>query len=419
MSHTLLVFPVCLLLAAVSLSADWRQWRGPTNNGVAATAAPEKFSSDEGVKWRIPIEGRGFSTPIVLGERMFLTTATPVAPEGEFDSGEQKFIVMALDKNTGKTIWEKTATTATPHEGYHEQYGSFASNSPVSDGETLFVSFGSRGVYAYDLDGDLKWKKELSPLSMRRSFGEGTAPVVYGDYLILQHDQEADSYVLALDKRTGKELWRANRDERSAWAQPLVVEWQGRPLLVTSSTRVRTYDLETGELVWECGGLGGNAIPAVVQVNDELVIALTGWREANLLAIKLGGEGDLTGNPDYVRWTNDRGNSYTPSPVLQDGILYMLTDNGMLSALNAETGDPYYVQQRLPELQKFKASPVAADGKLYTASETGLVTVVRMGETYEVIAVNNMGDEIFVSSPIVVDGNLYLRSHDELFCIGD
>ena len=253
----------------------------------------------------------------------------------------------------------------------------------------------------------------------RGAFGEGTAPVVYGNYLILQRDQESDSEVLVLDKRDGRELWKAARNERSAWAQPLVVEWQGRPLLVTSSTRVRTYDLETGELVWECGGLGGNAIPAVLQVNDELIIAMTGWREANLLAIKLGGQGDITANPDYVRWTNDRGNSYTPSPVLQDGILYMLTDNGMLSALNAETGEAYYRQQRLPDIQRFKASPVAADGKLYLAGESGLVTVIRMGETYEVVAVNNMGDEMFVSSPVVVDGRLYLRSQDELFCIGD
>jgi len=224
---------------------------------------------------------------------------------------------------------------------------------------------------------------------------------------------------MVLNKSTGEEIWRQARDERSTWAQPLVVEWEGRPLLVTSSTRVRAYDLATGELVWECGGLGGNAIPAVVQVNDELIIAMTGWREANLLAIKLGGKGDITGNPDYVRWSNDRGNSYTPSPVLHDGILYMLTDNGMLAALDAETGEAHYRQQRLPEIQSFKASPVAADGKLYLAGESGLVTVVKMGEEYEVIATNSMGDEIFIASPIVVDGKLYLRSQDELFCIGD
>ncbi len=373
------------------------------------------------MQWRIKIEGRGFSTPVVVGDRMFLTTAIPVVKEGgPLDSGEQRFVVMALNKDTGKVIWERTATTEAPHEGYHRQYGSFASNSPVTDGETLFVNFGSRGVYAYDLDGDLKWKKDFEPATdARNAFGEGAAPVVHGKHLVIQHDQEVGSYIVVLDKNTGAEIWRKSRDELSTWAQPLVVDWEGRPLLITSSTRVRAYELATGELVWQCGGLGGNAIPAIVQVNDEFIIALTGWREANLLAIKLGGKGDLTGDPDYVRWTNDRGNSYTPSPVLHDGIFYMLTDNGMLSALDAETGEAHYRQQRLPEIQSFKASPVAADGKLYLASESGLVTVVRMGKAFDVIATNNMGDETFISSPVVVDGKLYLRSQDELFCIGD
>jgi len=419
MQRLLTAAALSALLLTSALNADWRQWRGPTNNGVAASAAPERFSPTEGVKWRISIEGRGFSTPIVVGERMFLTTAVPAGENGAADAGGQKFLVIALDKNTGQVIWEQVATTAAPHEGYHRQYGSFASNSPVTDGETVFVSFGSRGVYAYDLDGKLQWKKDLGPLQMRNAFGEGTAPVLYQHYLVIQHDHEGDSYLVVLDKRTGEELWRAARDEPSSWPQPLVVEYGGRPQLITSSTRVRTYDLETGELVWECGGLGGNAIPAVVQVNDELIIAMTGWRQANLLAIKLGGQGDITGDPKYVRWTNDRGNSYTPSPVLHDGIFYMLTDTGMLSALDAETGKPHYMQQRLPDIQKFKASPVAADGKLYLAGESGLVTVVKMGKTYEVIAANNMGDEVFISSPVVVDGSLYLRSQDELFCIRD
>ena len=325
--------------------------------------------------------------------------------------------VMAIDKNSGKVLWEQTAAEQTPHEGYHQQYGSFASNSPVTDGETLYVNFGSRGVYAYDLPGNLKWKKDLGKLEMRLGFGEGIAPLLHGNYLVIQNDHEGQSYIVVLDKRNGKELWRAEREERSSWPQPIVVQYGGREQLVTSSTRVRAYDLATGDLVWEAGGLGGNAIPAVVNVDNEMVIAMTGWRDANALAIKLGGKGDLTDNPDYIKWTNQKGNSYTASPVLHDGILYFVTDRGMVSAVDARTGEKFYHQQRLPESYTFKASPVAASGKLYLASEEGDVIVLKLGKTYEVLTTNKMGDEMFVSSPVIVGGDLFLRSQDELFCI--
>ena len=236
--------------------------------------------------------------------------------------------------------------------------------------------------------------------------------------MVIQNDHEGESYVVVLDKRTGKEVWRAGRDEHSSWPQPVVVEYGGKKQLVTSSTRVRAYDLETGEGIWEAGGLGGNAIPAVVNVDNEMVIAMTGWRDANALAIKLGGRGDLTDNPDYIKWTNQKGNSYTASPVLHDGILYFVSDRGMVSAVDARTGEKFYLQQRLPASYSFKASPVAAKGKLYLASEDGDVIVLKLGKTYEVLATNKMGDEMFVSSPVIVGGDLFLRSQDELFCIG-
>ena len=397
----------------------WRQWRGPNNNGVAESDAPLNFSATENVKWRIAIPGKGNSTPVVSGRTIYLTTAVV----SDKDDGEgairlYDFVVLAIDKDTGKEVWRRTATTAKPHEGYHRQYGSFASNSPVTDGEVLIANFGSRGVYAYDMDGSLLWKKDLGPLYMVLAFGEGIAPVLRGDSLIIQNDHEGESYIVVLDKNSGEERWRAERDERSSWPQPVVVSYRGREQLVTSSTRVRSYDLETGKLIWEAGGLGRNAIPAVINVNDEMVIAMTGWRDPNLLAIRLGGNGDITDNPDYVKWTNQKGNAYTASPVLHDGILYFVTDRGLVNAFNAVTGEKYYHQQRLPEIYTFKASPVAANGKLYLASEEGDVIVLKMGKAYEVLAVNKMGDEMFVSSPVIVDGMLYLRSQDELFCIG-
>ncbi len=330
---------------------------------------------------------------------------------------KHKFVVMAIDKNTGKVLWEQTATEQTPHEGYHRQYGSFASNSPVTDGEMLYVNFGSRGLYAYDLAGNLKWKKDLGKLQMRNAFGEGIAPVLHGNHLIIQNDNEVDSYIVVLDKRNGKETWRKKRDEVSSWPQPIVVQYNGQNQLITSATHIRAYELETGKLIWETAGLGGNAIPAVVNVDNEMVIAMTGWRDANAIAVKLGGSGDLTDNADYIAWSNQKGNSYTASPVLHDGILYFITDRGMVNAVDAKTGKPFYLQQRLPEVYSFKASPVAANGKLYLATEQGDVVVLKLGKTYEVLTTNKMGDEMFVSSPVVVGGDLFLRSQDELFCI--
>ena len=273
----------------------WHQWRGPNNNGVAESDAPLRFSATEGIKWRTKVPGKGHSTPVISGDTIYVTTAMDSGTESE--SGTlvgHDFLLLAFDKNTGEESWRKKVVSAKPHEGYHRRYGSFASNSPVTDGETLIVNFGSRGVYAFDMDGKLRWKKDLGPLHMRNAFGEGIAPVLHGDSVIIQNDHEGQSYLAVLDKRDGSEIWRVERDERSSWSQPIVVNHGGRKQLVTSSTRMRTYDLETGELIWEAGGLGANAIPAVVNVNDEMVIAMTGYRDPNLLAVRLGGRGDIT-----------------------------------------------------------------------------------------------------------------------------
>lgn len=396
----------------------WRQWRGPNNNGVAESDAPLTFSGTENVKWRIQIPGKGHSTPVISDGTIYLTTSVETGTTQETGAlVRHDFLVLAIDMETGKETWRRTATTAEPHEGYHRKYGSFASNSPVTDGEILIASFGSRGVFAYDMAGGLLWKKDLGPMHMRMAFGEGIAPLLHGDSLVIQNDHEGESYIVVLDKRTGEEKWRAQRDERSSWPQPIVVTHGGREQLVTSSTRVRTYDFETGELIWEAGGLGPNAIPAVINVSNEMVIAMSGYRDPNLLAIRLGGTGDITDNPEFVMWTNQRGNAYSASPVLHDGTLYFVTDRGMVSAFDAVTGTKHYHQQRLPETYTFKASPVAANGKLYLASEEGDVIVLKMGTEYEVLAVNDMGDEMFVSSPVILDGMLFLRSQDELFCI--
>ncbi|MCC6536320.1 MAG: PQQ-like beta-propeller repeat protein [Bryobacterales bacterium] len=432
---TLLFLPALALAFGVD---DWPRWRGPLNNGVARGDVPAEFGPEKNIAWKLDLPGRGFSSPVLWGDKIFLTNAVPTgkdappaAEEGGAGGGarrgagggaakgrEHKFVLMAVDARTGKVIWERVAKTATPHEGYHGRYGSFASNSPVTDGKHVLAFFGSRGLYCYDLDGKLIWEKQFSPMHMRLEFGEGSAAVLHGNTVLLNFDQESGSFILALDKNTGKERWRKERTEASSWAPPFVVKAAGRDqVILPASAKVRSYDFHTGELIWECAGLGSNVIPSPVTVDDQYVIVMSGHREPNLLAIRLDSKGDVTGS-DKVMWTNQRGNSYTPSPVLHDGKLYMLTDNGMLSCLDAATGKPYYAQQRLPNPSNYKASPVAVNGKLYLSSENGDVLVLRLGEKFDVVAVNSFGpDHMFIASPAVSGGSLYLRSSAALFCI--
>lgn len=431
---------LCSLLSAAAVgntdAAHWPQWRGPFLNGMAATDAPTSWSDTNNVKWKTEIPGRGHSTPVIWGDKIFLTTAIPTGkstPPASQDAQpanrragggaganiEHRFEVICIDRRTGKLIWQKTARVASPHEGYHRTYGSFASNAPVTDGRYVYASFGSRGIFCYDLNGKLAWEKDLGvQMKMRLQFGEGTAPVLDRDRIILTFDHEAGSFIVALDKRTGKELWRTQRDEPSSWSTPLIIEHAGRRQVIVSATnRVRSYDVATGKQIWECGGLGSNVIPAPVY-QDGVVYVMSGHRDPKLMAIRLGKEGDLTGS-ESVLWTHTRGIAYTASPVLFEGKLYVLTDSGQVSCFNIADGVPYFHQVRLPRPYNFKASPVGARGKLYLSSEEGDVIILKMGEKLEVLATNTLADQTFIASPVIVGGELFLRSQRYLYCISE
>jgi len=423
-------------------SDHWAQWRGPFSNGMARGDAPTNWSDTTNIKWKAQIPGRGYSTPIVWGDKIFVTTAIPTgkpaaaptnpepqpAAQGGGRGGpgagagpqvEHRFELLCLDRKTGKLLWQRTAKVATPHEGYHRVYGSFASNSPITDGKFIYASFGSRGVFCYDLNGKLIWEKDLGvQLKMRLAFGEGVAPLLVGDRLFLVFDHEGESFIVALDKRNGKELWRASRDERSSWSTPLAIERDGKTQIVVSATnKVRSYDPQTGRVLWESAGLGANAIPAPVYQNGTVYV-MSGYRDPKLLAIKLGKEGDLS-NSDSILWSHTRGLAYTPSPVLFEDKLYVVTDNGMVSAFNAITGEPYYHQTRLPKAATVKASPVGASGKIYQATEDGDVFVLKMGDKFEVTATNTLADQVFIASPVIVGGEIFLRGQNTLFCISE
>jgi len=425
--------PAPLFLAALALvspgtgassgtgAADWPHWRGPTANGAAAAAGPRTWSDTENVRWKVALPGRGMSTPILLGERVFVSTAVPTAGDEEASgTGEQSYELHCLERATGKTLWRTVACVATPHEGYHKSYGSHASASPVTDGERVYVSFGSQGLYAFDLDGKPLWRFDPGvKLSMRNSFGEGLAPVLAGDVLVQVADQEGDSFAVGLDTSTGKELWRVARDEPSGWSTPLVTRFGERlEVVTTGQKRTRSYDPATGKLLWETDGAGLNAIPNVLR-SEDLVLVMSGFREAKILAIEPPRAAeDGLGIPS-TRWSATKGCGYTASPVLADGLYYTVTDRGTVSCFDAATGEAHYLEERLPRGSTLKSSPVAAGELLYVPTEAGEVHLLRLGPELEVVGTRTLADQVFVASPAIAGGALYLRSLTHLFCIAE
>ena len=327
-----------------------------------------------------------------------------------------RFTVLAFSRHDGRVLWKRVAVEELPHEGTH-QTGSFASPSAVADDEQVCAFFGSRGLYCYNLDGRLLWERDFGDMTIRLGFGEGASPVLYGDTIVVNWDHQGQSFITALDKRTGRERWRVERDEQSSWAMPLVVEHGGRAQVVTSATsRVRSYDLETGRLLWEADGLTQNAIPSPVAAGG-MVFVTSGYSGNRLWAIRLAAaEGDIS-DGNAIAWSLDEDTPYVPSPLLHDGILYLLKSNrGVLSAYDAETGHRHYGPERLPGIRNVYASPVAAGGRIYIISREGTTLVIADGPRVNVLATNVLEDR-FDASPAVVGDAIYLRGREFLYCI--
>jgi outer membrane protein assembly factor BamB len=415
----------------------WPQWRGPLLNGVAPHATPPvEWSETKNVRWKAEIPGKGSATPVVWGDRIYVLTAVPgekraagaaeQAPPPGPTGGRgrlsnppdtsQKFTVLALGRADGKVLWERVVREELPHEGTHPT-ATFASASAVTDGEMVFAHFGSRGLYALDSGGKVIWERDLGDMTVKLSFGEGSSPALDRDRLFVQWDHEGESFLVALDRGTGRELWRQKRDEPTSWATPLVVEHAGRVQVVTNATnRVRSYDAASGDLLWETPGMTQNAIPTPVHA-DGLVILTSGFRGNALLAIKLAeAKGDL-GASRSVAWSLDRDTPYVPSPLLYDGLLYVLKgNNGLLSCFDVRTGERHFGPERLEGVPNVYASPLGADGRVYVAGREGATAVLRRGPAFEVLAVNTL-DDGFDASPVAVDGELYLRGQRFLYRI--
>ena len=456
---------------------QWPAWRGPLATGVAPHGdPPTEWSETKNVRWKVKLPGGGHASPLVWGERVYVLAAVrteeagspapspgpkaavreapdvipaalfaatpqppgpepapppppPAPPAGAPPAPGQRgpsrapaptqvyeFVVLALERATGKAVWQTVVRREVPHEAGHLT-ASYASASPVTDGERVYASFGSRGLYCLDGAGKIVWQKDFGKMKTRAEFGEGASPVLYGDTLVVNWDHEGASFIVALDKRTGEERWRKTRDEPTSWSTPLVVREGERALVVVTATkRVRAYDLENGELVWEVGGLGVNVIPTPV-ADAERVFAMSGYEEAAGFAVRYpGARGDLTGG-EVVVWRLDRGLSYVPSPLLYDGTLYVLERfKGMLSSVDFKTGKPLYAQQRLEELGNVYASPVGAAGRIYVLDRDGKAVVFRHGPTFELVGANQL-DDTFDASPAIAGSELFLRGHEHLYSL--
>jgi outer membrane protein assembly factor BamB len=424
----LLALPVVLLQASAADERYWAQWRGPAMTGVSRTAKPPvEWSETKNIKWKVQIPGRGSASPVVWGDRLYLLTAVPVGIDGSAQHeprgalpkrGVHQYKVLAIDRATGKTVWERVAREEEPHEAAHQDNGTWASSSAITDGTHIFAYFESRGLYAYDMNGKLVWQADFGDKKMRNQFGEGSTPVLSGNTLVVVWDHlDQPSYVIALDKNTGKELWRVDHPEMDTWATPLVVTHEGRQqVIVNAMNRVRSYDLATGKVVWEGPGTTMNVIPSPVFGNG-MVFIMSGFRGNNLKAIKLAeAKGDIS-TTGAIAWQLDRDTPYVPSPLLYDNILYFLkTNNGLLSAYDAVSGKPHYQVQRLPKAQEVFASPVGADGRVYVTGRDGVTMVLKHGPTYEVLAENTL-DDGFDASPALVDNEIYLRGFRYLYRI--
>lgn len=425
------------LVAAPLFAADlnWPQFRGPAGQGVTREAGlPLEWSDRKNVLWKTELPGRGHSSPIVWGNRIFLTTAiegevVPGAkaikhfsdgqefahPDGVGADRKHTFEVLALDAATGQILWEKTAWEGTPVDTRHRR-GSFASPTPVTDGTLVFAYFGSEGLFAYDFDGNFVWSYAPGVVGTM-GVGVGTSPLLYKDVVVLLCDEDNGdrSYVVGLDKKTGKEVWRAARKIQVSWATPVIVHANDRDELVTSGTEaIIAYDPATGKELWRMKGLESNAVPSPV-AGDDVVVLSAGYPEKLAVAVRPGGAGDVS--ESRVLWKYTKGTAYVPSPILYDGYVYLMTDKGLLTCLDARTGELKYEGARPPVPASFMASPIAADGKILIMSQDGDTFVIKAGPEHAVLRTNALGEPINASAA-VSQGRIYIRGEKHLFAIG-
>lgn len=441
--RTPFVLPLIALLAAhlslASADDNWPQFRGPNSTGVidGPTKLPETWNATENVAWKTDIPGRGWSSPVVWGNRVFLTTVVnsgksedpkkglyfggdrPVPPESKHE-----WIVLCLDLESGETLWRKQLHQASPKTSIHIK-NSFASETPVTDGKHLYVLFGGVGVYCFDLDGNEIWMKNLKPAKTRYGWGTAASPVLHGDRLYVINDNDEDSYLLALDKQTGEEVWRVERDEKSNWATPYIWQNELRTEIVTPGTgKVRSYDL-SGKELWSFSGMSSITIATPYKHQGLLYISsgYVGDKSRPLYAIRAGAQGDISLQGDEtsnesIAWSQPTGGPYNPTTIAYDGIVYVLHDRGLIATYNASDGSEIYSKKRIPKGGAFTSSPWAYDGKIFCLNEDGKTFVIKAGDEFDVLRTNSLADDdMGMATPAIAGDRLLIRTAARVYCI--
>lgn len=447
-SKTLLISALCLILLPLNLFSsenyqdNWPGWRGPDCNGVARGNPPIEWSESKNIKWKIPIPGLGQSTPIIWDNQLFITTAIEldkVASDEDIKKMKkntstlgritfqskttekmQRFVVYAIDKNTGKINWQKTVREQFPHQGIHRT-GSHAAASCVTDGKYLIASFGSFGIYCFDLAGNSLWEKDFGDMDVNLAMGEGTSPVIYKDKVVILWDHMEQSKIYVLDKLTGEILWQKDRDEISTWATPIVVSVKDmEQIIVPGKIKSIGYNLKNGDEIWSLSGLQDDIIPSPV-FDGERVFLMTGFMGRNkiLQAVDLMEAKGKLDSTDALVWTHFGNTPYVQSPLLSEGKLYFIENTrAKLTCIDAETGKIYYKSQKLEGMKNFYASPTAANDNVYLVDRKGNCIVFKEGDAFRPVAMNKLADT-FDASPVIVGDNLYLRGWKSLYCIGN
>ncbi|HEX3184996.1 MAG TPA: PQQ-binding-like beta-propeller repeat protein [Pyrinomonadaceae bacterium] len=430
-------------LKATPAKGSWPSFRGPQASGVAeGQNLPDQWNAKTGenILWHTKIPGLAHSSPVVWGNRVFVTSAVSSDPKATFkpglygdgdaskDHSQHRWMIYALDKQSGKIVWEQVAYQGEPREKRHIK-ATYANSTPATDGRIVVAWFGSQGLYTYDMKGRLLWKVDLGRMDAGAydiptyEWGTASSPIIWKDLVILQCDTQTDSFIIAFNAQTGKTVWKTDRDEIPSWGSPTVVTTaNGEELVTNASNFIRGYDPRTGKELWRLGRSSKITAPTPIFSGDMLVVASGRGPERPIFVLKAGARGDLTlpegkTSSDAVVWSRTGRGSYMPTPLIYNGILYVLANNGTFDAYNLKTGDELY-RQRLPVIGSgFSASPVAADGKIYLSNEDGEIIVVAAGDKFSHVATNTMG-ELLMATPALSDGVMYVRSSESLFAIG-
>ena len=446
MKNAIFLLTIALLFTCSQANADnWGHWRGPGGNSAASNATPPtEWSQSKNVKWKVAIPGKGSGSPVVWEDKVFVVSAVPAggasaqaqAPERpqrqaggrpgsrggrRGNSGplpKLQFKLFCFDRESGKELWQQTAVVATPHEGTHGTNG-FASASPCTDGKHVYAHFGSRGLFCYTMDGELKWKREdFGNMKCRAGFGEGSSPTLAGDMIIVPWDHEGPSFIYALNKTNGETIWKTKRDEPTNWSTPLVVEHNGKKqVIMNGQTNARSYDLETGKELWRCGGQTDRPAASAVSA-DGIAFVGSGFRGSFLGAFNLDGTGNIKGTENVV-WSINQNTPDIASPLLSDGRIYFYKGkSGILSCLDAATGKKHFSETRVPGVNSTYASPVAAGGYIYLTDRSGTIVVIKNSDKMEVVASNKLGEGVD-ATPAPVANQLFIRGEKNLYCISE